>query len=159
MRSLALISCLLATAHAVHAHARDAQLAFSVVRPTSTGEDPLSFNAAHLSLEDRIELELYLDTYSEPRLVQLRQEPTPRWITEGEKALLVWNHVRFVDVTDDDQTHDSQLQAPTSVTYPGKLSHDEKHLRGLFKRIDLGAMKQLSVALLSPDRGSVQPPS
>ncbi|POY74754.1 hypothetical protein BMF94_2230 [Rhodotorula taiwanensis] len=108
----------------------------------SFGEDPLSLNAAHLSLEDRTELELYLDTYSGPRLVQLRQEPTPRWITEGEKALLVWNHVRFVDVTDDDQTHGSQLQAPTSVTYPAKLSHDEKHLRGLFKRIDLGAMKQ-----------------
>ena len=128
------------------------QITFSLSddsRPTSSLAPDL---AASLSLEHRTQLTEYLEAYTEPRLVQLRGEKEPRWITEGEKALLVWNQTRFVDVTDYEAIEGlaaaaTPSQAPAN-TYPKKLKHRAKQLRSLFDKIDLVAMKHLCVLLL-----------
>lgn len=99
---------------------------------------------ASIPAEHRPELASYLATYDEPRLVQVEGEAAPRWITEGDKALLVWaGQTRFVDITDADYTLITDNAKEDK--YPAHLSRKEKQLRPLFDRIDLGAMRQLSV--------------
>lgn len=119
------------------------QVTFSISSPTSSPD------LASLSLEHRTNLNEYLETYTEPRLVQLRGEREPRWITEGEKALLVWNQTRFVDVTDYEaiEATATASRAPTH-TYPKKVKHTAKQLRSLFDKIDLVEMKHLCALLL-----------
>lgn len=127
------------------------QITFSLSddrRPTSWLAHP---DLASLSLEHRTQLDEYLETYTEPRLVQLRGEHEPRWVTEGEKALLVWNQTRFVDVTDYEMIEALAAATPSQApanTYPKKLKHRAKQLRSMFDKIDLVAMKHLCVLLL-----------
>lgn len=117
-------------------------------RPTSS----LAPDLASLSLEHRVQLNEYLETYTESRLVQLRGEHEPKWIAEGEKALLVFNQTRFVDVTDYEAIEALAAAAATPVqapanTYPKKLKHRAKQLRSVFDKIDLVEMKHLYVIL------------
>jgi hypothetical protein len=117
-------------------------------RPTSSLAHP---DLASLSLEHRTQLDEYLETYTEPRLVQLRGEHEPRWVTEGGKALLVFNQTRFVDVTDDEVIEALAAATPSQApanTYPKKLKHRANQLRSLFDKINLVEMKHLCVLLL-----------
>ncbi|GAA5970427.1 hypothetical protein JCM8115_004554 [Rhodotorula mucilaginosa] len=110
-------------------------------RPTSSLAHP---DLASLSLEHRTQLDEYLETYTEPRLVQLRGEHEPRWVTEGGKALLVFNQTRFVDVTDDEVIEALAAATPSQApanTYPKKLKHRANQLRSLFDKINLVEMK------------------
>lgn len=147
MRSVIALAWLTAAllVHALPAQVPD-QLRFGAALsessdPSAALDSPL---LASIPDEHRTELATYLATYTEPRLVHVEGEAALRWITEGDKALLVWaGQTRFVDITDADYTLiDNNVK---EEKYPAHLSRKEKQLRPLFDRIDLGAMKQLSV--------------
>jgi hypothetical protein len=76
--------------------AAPAQLPFAA--HTLPALSSFGLSPAHLS-----SLEVHIASLPERRLVQLSESSAPIEISEGEKALLVLQSIRFADVTDEDR--------------------------------------------------------
>jgi hypothetical protein len=123
-----------------------ASLPFGQVPLQSPGKATLSLPALDelaLPLQQLLQLQSYVDSLPEKRLVKLSQDHAGSWITEGEKALLVFGGIRFIDVTEDSLT-------ASTTAIKNDLSEAEAALPDhlAFNRTDLDA----AFAELSVDR-------
>ncbi|SCZ97181.1 BZ3500_MvSof-1268-A1-R1_Chr4-2g07043 [Microbotryum saponariae] len=83
-------------------------------------------------------LQQHIEALPEKRLVRFGEGSPTVELTEGAKALLTLQGIRFIDVTNEDPALLSALKEPT---YPTKLSHTSKQLEPLFKHINIPTMK------------------
>ncbi|KAL8284023.1 hypothetical protein RQP46_005136 [Phenoliferia psychrophenolica] len=110
------------------------QLPFSLPPPSSSlpSLSSLNLSPSHLS-----SLQSHIASLPERRLVQLSEGGAPISIAEGEKALLVFQGTRFIDVTD-------EVVFPAVLEkeeYGEKLAYSKKALQPLMDHIDLEYME------------------
>lgn len=111
-----------------------------------SGEDQLGV----LSVEDLNALTQHVASLPEPRLLRWA-DGHEEYLTEGEKALVIWYEKgrRFVDVTDQPPTESSQAFSTLSLlpslathhTFPTKISHGNRTLDSILKDIQTTRMK------------------
>jgi bacterial leucyl aminopeptidase len=113
-----------------------------------------SLPSAHAS-----QLAQHISALPQRRLVQFEQDGEILEVTEGEKALLVFQGIKFRDVTDD-QAVPVQVQSKgsslcyiidtrllpsltlsTTATYPTKFSHSASSLNSTFAHLSIDEMK------------------
>ncbi|SCV69455.1 BQ2448_2475 [Microbotryum intermedium] len=80
----------------------------------------------------------HIEALPEKRLVRFEEAGPTVELTEGAKALLTLQGIRFIDVTNEDSALLAVLKEPS---YPTKLSHTNEELQPLFRRIDISTMK------------------
>jgi len=95
-----------------------------------------------LGSSDDLRLQEHIDSLPERRRIRL-QDLTEHAITEGEKSLLVYNGIKFDDITE--ELSSEQLLA-TSLSdkslIPSELSFSAKDLKPYFDHIDTKRMKE-----------------
>ncbi|ORY56546.1 hypothetical protein BCR35DRAFT_284118 [Leucosporidium creatinivorum] len=116
------------------------QLTFAQPVSLSSILPSLQLPACHLR-----QLEQHIARFPETRRVRLEDNAEPLEITEGEKALLVLQGKRFIDVTEEE----SLLLLQEKQTFPSKLTYTSKALDFLFQDIDLKEMKTFLTAFSS----------
>ncbi|GAA5853303.1 hypothetical protein JCM8547_000278 [Rhodosporidiobolus lusitaniae] len=113
----------------------------SLVSPhlPSALQSSLARTLAGLPVEHLYQLEQHVFALSDKRRVQLMVgDGETVELTEGEKALLTLEGVKFVDVTNDVE---SAVGMYSKTDYPSKLKHTAKDLDKLFKHISIDDMK------------------
>ncbi|EGG06276.1 aminopeptidase [Melampsora larici-populina 98AG31] len=105
-----------------------------------------------LSIEDYNSLSNHLESLNQPRLLRW-SDGHQEWLTEGQKALVIWFEKgrRFVDVTDevensirgfvgkDDQEDEILKNHP--IEFPTEISWGKTHLKDMLKDIQVARMK------------------
>ncbi|KAM0791524.1 hypothetical protein ACM66B_005974 [Microbotryomycetes sp. NB124-2] len=110
-----------------------------------------------LTTRDQALLRQHIAQWPERRLVQLSPTSEPVEVTEGHKALLTLNELRFTDVTDDPLNEAALMYANTAALadsltsdnhnknkqseFPKKLQYKVKDLDPLFKAVSLDDMR------------------
>ncbi|GAA6013357.1 hypothetical protein JCM10207_000866 [Rhodosporidiobolus poonsookiae] len=99
----------------------------------------LESTLAALSDEHLDQLEAYVGRYPQKRIVKLAEDGPALEITEGGKALLSLEGIRFIDVTD----HSDVLSVTVKQQneYPTTLAHNASQLAPLFKSISIPEMQ------------------
>ncbi|GAA5938946.1 uncharacterized protein JCM15063_004372 [Sporobolomyces koalae] len=149
--SLPLLAATLATlASALPSSLQDPQqLAFAAPSPATVSAQSLLSDVDLIALsslptDDLDQLERHILSLPERRKVQLTPDSDPIEITEGEKALLKFAHLNFIDVTHDQQSAPITLQRKQS--FPKKLSYSNKALSNVFDKISTHEMKTFLTA-------------
>lgn len=97
-----------------------------------------------LSVEELNLLELHVNSLTELRSIQIEENGIKHLIKEGEKALLVANGIKFMDVTED--TEFVNIQSISKDSFPTKLSYSLKNLSPLYDTIDVKQMKDFLIS-------------
>lgn len=118
--------------------ADDTQVRF--VAPAASYQLP-SLLSLNLSIHHLAELSAHIASLTEPRLVKLSEDGPVLSVTEGEKALLVFQGKRFIDVTDEKKELSTAFTAQAKDLFPSKLNYKATFLEPLFNQIDVAAMK------------------
>jgi leucyl aminopeptidase len=92
-----------------------------------------------ISGQELLQLREYIDSLPEQRLVKFSAEDEGHWITEGEKALLVFAGRRFVDVTDESDHQATATVAENAL--PESLSFNRTDLKSVFAELSAERMK------------------
>ncbi|KAI5481879.1 peptidase family M28 protein [Pseudohyphozyma bogoriensis] len=117
--------------------------------PASSSLAPPTLSSLGLSADVAARFQEHIDSLPERRLVKLAEDAEPIEISEGEKALLTFKGVKFMDVTDEVVLPLAQ----SKEAFPTKLTYDAKFLKPLFKKIDTNYMKEFLTKFSSfPDR-------
>ncbi|KAM0752750.1 Zn-dependent exopeptidase [Meredithblackwellia eburnea MCA 4105] len=113
------------------------QLTFQ--RPKSPESPPFTLALDQLAIPSSYveQLKQHISSLPEKRLVKLAENDEPILITEGEKALLVLQRLRFEDVTDEQ----SFITTQHKQFFPSKLTYNSKALGPIFSIIDTDYMK------------------
>ncbi|GAA6030935.1 hypothetical protein JCM8097_008945 [Rhodosporidiobolus ruineniae] len=93
---------------------------------------------AQLPKQHFSKLEQHVAAYPDRRTLVVLQTGERLEVSEGEKALLVLQGLKFVDVTDDVE---GAVAVYSKGSYPSKLSHNATQLEPLFKHISIKKMK------------------
>lgn len=128
----AILSCSLITA--LPTTTTPDQLTFSIA-------DSLVFDFSTLSDQHAILLKEHIDSLPESRTVET--ENGIHHITEGAKALLVLNQIKFIDVTDSSHSLLPPLQQTQGATkpFPAKVQYEVAEFKRLYSHIDTSEMK------------------
>ncbi|KAH9821496.1 aminopeptidase [Melampsora americana] len=109
-----------------------------------------SDQSTSLSIEDLTSLSNHLTSLHEPRLLRW-SDGHQEWLTEGEKALVIWyeNGRRFVDVTDEVENsiqgfvvnHQEENSKEPKAEFPDQISIGKDTLKEILKDIQVQRMK------------------
>ncbi|GAA96804.1 uncharacterized protein L969DRAFT_20147 [Mixia osmundae IAM 14324] len=109
----------------------------TVFRSTATADDVLASRLESLPESHLEQLVDHMRSLPEKRLIST-SPGEQRWITEGEKALLVLSGTRFIDLTD--SIDERALESKSMETLPASLKHADK-LSAYFDALSTDRMK------------------
>ncbi|PYH48310.1 peptidase [Aspergillus saccharolyticus JOP 1030-1] len=101
---------------ALHAHPNDPVAAFLSLSPGSA------------------------DFLAQPRLLHVRGESRPQWMTEGDKLLLRQQGKKFMDITDHEDYYAAQMHALAGSANLPDLTH-QRYVRPLFDQVEKAHME------------------
>lgn len=98
---------------------------------------------AQLPLDHLSQLQEHISQWTEPRRIRLRAQDGSGGsivdLTEGQKALLSLVGLRYIDITNEDDSH--VVLTKPSTPYPSHLAHNASSLSPLFESISLPSIK------------------